>query len=298
MRKILIAGGTGFVGRYLSAFLKERGYGVTVLSRQASLKRGVKLPDKVELVTLEQLPSLSFDCVVNLAGAGILDRPWTKNRMTELFDSRVKYSRTLFDKFNECSNKPSLLINASAIGYYGFWEDQHLDEDSDFREGVVHQLCHQWEQVAHASGIENVSVLRFGVVLGRGGGALSRMLLPFKLGLGGPIGDGQQWMSWIHINDVVEVILKIIEGEIKPQTLNLTAPNPIRQKDFAKALAQTLNRPCFFPTPRFVLKLVFAGGADLLTKSQRVNSKVLRDIGYEFKFENVDEALREVISGG
>lgn len=298
MSKILIVGGTGFIGKYLSSFLKNKGYEVKILSRDPSSKKNQTLSASFEIIGFEDLALSSFSCVINLAGAGILDRPWTKKRIKELFDSRVQFSQNLFDKIKSSPNQPSLLINASAIGYYGFWEDQILNESSPFRDCLAHQLCHQWEQSAYASGIEDVSILRFGIVLGRSGGALSRMLPAFKLGLGGPIGHGEQWVSWIHVNDVLQVILKIIEGEIKPQTLNLTAPTPLRQKDFAKTLAKVLYRPSFLPTPAWALKIIFAEGADLLTKGQRVRSKILEDLDYQFEFDDLSKALKEVISGG
>lgn len=295
MKSILITGGTGFIGQALVSQFLSCGYKVSILSR-SSQKVDKIFGAKVSPVSMDNISGKQFDVVINLAGAGILDKPWTQSRIQEIFDSRVAYSVRLFQALSQCEVKPQLLLNASAIGYYGFWQDEWLDEDSSFHDGTVHQLCSSWEQVARSSQIEKVCCLRFGVVLGKGGGALQRMLLPFKLGLGGPIASGQQWFSWIHKNDVINIIDKIIKEEFFFETLNLTSPHPVRQSEFAKTFAKVLHRPAFIKTPQWALNLVFREGADLLTKSQRVRSSKLEGVGYEFIYGNLKDALEEVVS--
>lgn len=295
MQNILITGAGGFIGQSLVKYLSKLDYNIIILSRHKQKTLKENWPDKVKIVTKEDVANYDYDAVINLAGAGILDWPWTQKRIKELYDSRVEYSKNLFDLLKKKNKLPSLLINASAVGYYGFQGEKLLDEAAQSDDSIASDLCQKWEQVAFDSGCDQVSCLRFGVVLGAQGGALKRMLPAFKFCLGGPIGSGMQWMSWIHILDVMKIIHARLLGSIVAPIINATAPQPIRQHEFAQSLAASLNRPCFLTTPNFMLKAFFKEGALLLTESSRVKSQVLEDQGFEFSFPQCSQALEDLV---
>lgn len=295
MNNILITGASGFVGQSVVQSLSKLNKSIFIFSRNKEKSQKISWPKGVTILTKEDVAHYPYDALINLAGAGILDWPWTKKRVQELYNSRIDYSKQLFSLLQSKDKLPNLLINASAVGYYGFQGEKLLVESDKPCQSVASDLCQKWEEAAFNSGCEQVSCLRFGVILGREGGALKRMLTPFKLGLGGPIGSGMQWMSWIHIHDVLRIIEDCLEGKIKAPLINATAPNPLRQHEFANILSHVLRRPCFLTTPNFVLRAIFKEGSKLLTESSRVTSQVLEEQGFEFHFPKCDQALEDLV---
>jgi uncharacterized protein (TIGR01777 family) len=298
-QRLLITGGSGFIGSRLVPVLTEQGYDVTVLSRN---------PEKTALhfnqtiTSVKQLDELhtagAFDVVINLAGQGITDKRWTANIKKQLRDSRIVTTQNLITYLRTSENKPECLISGSAIGYYGDQGEKTVDEGASGDSSFSSKLCFDWEHVAKQA--EELGIrtcyLRTGIVLGKKGGALSKMIPAFKLGLGGPMGNGRQWMSWIHIDDLIGIILYLIEHRSISGAVNACASNPARNKDFSSTLGYVLKRPAFVPVPAFVLKLLLGEMAqELLLAGQRVIPKKILDAGYHFHYAELEDALREVL---
>lgn len=292
---ILVTGGTGFIGSKLCQHLLARDEKVTVLTRRPE---SVKPP----LRAISTLAALAdddvFDVIINLAGEPIANRPWTQHRRQVLRDSRVGLTRQLFAYVERCKKPPALLINASAIGFYGDQGDHILDENAEAVNDFSHQLCRDWEYQAQAFESLGVAVciLRIGLVLGGDGGFLSRLLLPFRCGLGGPIGDGQQWMSWVHRDDVIGMIEFLIDHQVLRGVFNATAPHPVTNNEFTKQLAEQLHRPAFFRVPAVVLKYGLGDLSSLLLGSQRVHPVRIELAGYRFKYTHLNGALAQVLA--
>jgi len=287
---ILISGATGFIGLSLINKLVQGNHQIYALVR----KENPKLPYSVKQVNLNSISLFDdkFDVFINLAGENIASKPWTKKRKKELYDSRI----TLTKKIKEnLKFPPKLVISMSAVGFYGVAKDDVFDEYTPAKQGFSHELCRDWEESANAFSHEGtrVVIFRLGVVLGIGG-ALAKMRTPFLYGLGGPIADGHQWFSWIHINDVIQAIKSAIANEDYIGTYNLVAPQEIEQKTFAKHYASTLNRPAWMPTPKFVFDLIFGEMACLLTHGARIIPARLKEQGFEFEFTQIDEALQDI----
>ena len=291
--KILITGGTGFIGSALcSRLLENKKHTVILLTRH---------PDKVKsplqgISNLAQLDNgVAIDVVVNLAGEPIADKRWTKQQKQRIINSRIDTTQNLLDYFESIEHKPKLLINGSAIGYYGVDEsDDPFNEDATGDASFSSQLCQQWESVAMQA--ERIGVrtclLRTGIVLGKGGGALNKMLPPFKMGLGGKMGNGKQWMSWIHLNDLVGIILYCMEHDDLSGAINGTSPHPVRNEVFTKALGKVLRRPTFLPMPTVAIKLLMGQmGEELLLKGKKVLPVKVSEAGYKFRHPYLEEAL-------
>ncbi|MFV2005587.1 MAG: TIGR01777 family oxidoreductase, partial [Gammaproteobacteria bacterium] len=256
--------------------------------------------------TIKQLDVLNdtdgFDVVINLAGQGIADKRWTQTIKKQIRDSRIITTQKLITYLQTAEKKPELLISGSAIGYYGNQGekpvDEHMSGDSPGDRNFSSKLCLDWEheaQQAEKLGIR-VCYLRTGIVLGKNGGALSKMLPAFKLGLGGPMSNGRQWMSWIHIDDLIGIILHVINNKDINGAINGTAPNPVTNKVFSSTLARVLKRPAFLSMPAFVLKLLLGEMAqELLLSGQRVIPKKILDAGYDFQYTELENALHEVV---
>mgnify|MGYP001107752047 CR=1 FL=1 len=299
--RVLITGGTGFIGTQLCQRLLQEEHQLLVLTR-----RPEQVPGSIETIqNLEQLDSaLFFDVVINLAGEAIAAKRWSEKQKNEIVNSRVNTTRELLTYFKRAKRKPSLLISGSAIGYYGLGEASSVaDASASVDEGGAgdgsfsSQLCQQWEAVAlEASELGiRTCLLRTGIVLGRGG-ALAKMLPPFKLGLGGRVGSGRQWMPWIHIADLVGIILHCISNETVQGAVNGTAPNPVSNLEFVRTLGRILGRPALLPLPAFIVRLLLGQmGEELLLAGRRIMPRKALEGAYRFEYPDLEPALRETL---
>ena len=296
--KILITGGTGFIGRRLVAHLKVA-HEVVVLTRQGSRAYELLSHDVTLLDSLDRLDHLNdVDIVINLAGEPIAAGRWSESRKQLLCNSRWLLTEQLVDLVKLSSTPPRLLLNASAIGWYGRQDDAPLDETCQSpHEEFTHRLCQQWEQLAQQarSAQTRVCILRIGLVLGMEGGALPRMLPPYRLGLGGPMGSGTQMMSWIHVQDLVRAMLFLIEHGECDGIFNGTAPEPVSNRRFSEILAATLHRPHLFFVPAPLLRLLMGEAADLLLTGQQVLPARLQQAGFHFSFPALPGALDNLL---
>lgn len=300
-KPILITGGTGFLGSALAFDLLNSQQSVVVFSRQADTVARV-FGDQVQAIThIDQLPDAGrFKAIINLAGAGIFDQRWSESRKAVLRESRINLTKQLVDWIMQSKQKPEVLISGSAIGVYGDHGDEILDENTLAVSDFSQQLCADWESaalMAHSGGVR-VCLIRTGLVLGQGGGLLKRMLLPFRFGLGGKLGNGQQWMSWIHLQDWLAIVKLMLEDAGMQGAYNATAPSPVTNQAFSAGLAEVLNRPMLLPMPAFLLRLLLGEMADLLLGSQRVLPQRLLKQGFQFKFSQLDPALRNLLLAG
>ncbi len=296
---ILITGGTGFIGR---AFIQQyyNQYKFTVLSRNPDMGlRHFELIPEADIHFIKQLsdldPTANIDVVINLAGEPIMDKRWTQEQKNILEDSRWKTTQALVDLILDHRIQPKAFLSGSAIGYYGRQNDQIIDETSTkFFPEFSHHLCRRWEDIANtAASHTRVVLMRTGIVLAKTGGALPKMSLPFKLGLGGPIGDGKQYISWIHLHDMVNAIDFLIRHDVLSGPFHMTAPNPVTNKTFSKALAAIYDKPCFMTTPKWLLRLILGERADLVIYGQRVVPTNLLDAGFSFIFKDIESALKD-----
>ena len=297
--KLLITGGTGFIGRRLCRSLVERGHTLTVLTRDPARAAGI-LDDSIELITdLDRLDGgRRFDAIINLSGEPIFGGRWTERRKRILLDSRVGVTAKLVDFVGRSEQKPELLISGSAVGYYGDQGDQPLDEGAAGRDEFSHQLCREWEEEAakvRQYGVR-LCLLRTGLVLGRGGGFLQPMLLPFRLGLGGRIGSGEQWMSWVHMDDYLAMIHRLLEDDTLEGVFNATAPNPVTNREFTETLARVLRRPALLPAPAWLLKPILGERSRLLLGGQRALPARFEQAGFHFRYPHLEPALRQVVA--
>ncbi len=292
---VLITGGTGFIGSALCALLLEKKHDVVVLSRHPeALKAPIKgIRDLVQLAD-----DVSFDVVINLAGEPIANKRWSNQQKQRILNSRIATTQKLIAYLEATEKKPELLISGSAIGYYGVNEtDEGIDESGLGDESFSSQLCQQWETVAlqaETLGIRTC-LLRTGIVLGQGGGALSKMLPAFKMGLGGRIGHGKQWMSWIHRDDLIGIILYCIAHNNLKGAINGTAPHPVTNQEFAKTLGKVLKRRVIFPMPSLMIKgLMGQMGEELLLAGKKILPVKVLNAGYQFKYQELTKALLNV----
>ena len=302
MKNVLITGGTGFIGNRVCDALLEKEYVVNVVSRDPTRAK-TKLHSVKEIFSWnpesEQLPSNAtsdLNAVIHLAGETIAGK-WNEEKKRRIRESRVLSTRNLVASFAENDTKPDVLICASAIGLYGDSGDESFTEESPAGTDYLAEVCQEWEAESHKAteyGIRVVSV-RIGLVLGLGGGLLDQVLMPFKIGFGGKLGSGNQWMSWIHIDDVVGIIIHALENEGVSGALNATAPAPVRNIEFTETLGKVLNRPTIFPVPTFGLKLIMGEFADFVVLSQNVLPEKTKASGYEFNFPMLKSALENLL---
>lgn len=295
--RLLITGGTGFIGSALVKQLKSK-YKISVLTRNA-LNAHNKLGHDIECLTdLSQLQSLDkFDLVINLAGEPIADKRWSDKQKQAICDSRWKITQQLVELLDSSTQPPKCFISGSAIGFYGRQANdiEVNEEHQQINDEFTHQVCQRWEQLAaQAQASTRVCILRTGVVLGKQG-ALAKMLPAFQFGLGGPISHGQQMMSWIHIDDMVDAIIHLIDNEDCDGVYNCTAPNPVNNLTFSQTLSQVLNRPCFFTVPAPVLKLALGEMSDLLLTGQAVVPNRLIDSKFHFHYPELAGAFRQIL---
>jgi len=297
-KRILVVGSSGIIGTQLVAFLDTGGHDVWRLVRR-SVKEGAKeMRWEPSSGVLERSKLEGFDAIIHLGGEGIGDKRWSRKRKKMIRDSRVDSTSLLSEAVSNLRQKPEVFILASAIGWYGDRGDEELDEGSHSGEGFLPSVCVDWESAASMVRESEVRTifLRSGIVLSGTGGALGKMLLPFKMGAGGPMGGGRQWMSWISLDDEIYAIHHLLMNVESDGVYNLTAPNPSRQKKFAKTLGKVLRRPAFAPLPAFVVKVLFGEmGVKLTLESQKVIPTRLVQEGYEFLHPNLEVALTDTL---
>jgi uncharacterized protein (TIGR01777 family) len=281
MKTIAISGASGFVGSSLIKFFTDLDYKVTPIKRET-------LDDKSKL---EELLN-SSDVVINLSGANIINR-WSESYKKLLYTSRIETTKKLVNTIKNIQNPPKMMISTSAVGIYD--NKSTYDEKGTYSNDFLSSLCQDWEKEALKAKNEKtkVSIFRFGIVLGRDGGALQKMITPFKLGVGGVIGSGNQAFSYIHIEDLLGAYKFVIENSYE-DNFNLTAPVPTTNKGLTLALGKTLKRPTILPLPEFVLNLIFSEGAKVLTDGQSAIPKKLLDLGFEFKYRTIEETIENL----
>ncbi len=291
--RMLITGGTGLVGSALAKKLAAMGHNVRILTRNAKKARE-KLGSGFEFVS--ELDSLDgVDAVVNLAGEPLWGKRWTPRQKHVLRTSRVGITGKISALINSADNPPKVFISGSAVGYYGAQGDGIIGESSPWNGGFLHDLCAEWEDAAFAAKEKTrVCAIRTGVVLSGNGGMLSALTPLFRLGLGAAIGNGKQYVSWLHISDMVGAVIFLLNNDSAGGVYNMCAPNPVTNTEFSKELALALHRPCLFRIPALVPKLLFGGAAELATEGQRAVPEKLREAGYEFKFPDIKGALADI----
>lgn len=297
---VLITGGTGFIGRELASSLLADGHSVTVLTREIT-SSGNRVPSGAKAIR-DLARADAVDAVVNLAGANLGAARWNPVTKMGFRTSRIDTTRRLVDWMSRLAVKPKVLVSGSAIGWYGPRGDDKLTETAPAGSDFSATLCRDWEaeaQKASALGVR-VCTLRTGIVLGpagpAGGGALAQMLPAFRLGGGGPMGSGQQWMSWVHRADLIALIRFLIEREMASGPYNGTAPEPVTNAEFAKTLGRVLKRPAILPMPGFALKMIVGEMAEILLSGQRVIPQAALDQGFRFRFPTLEAALRDVLA--
>jgi uncharacterized protein (TIGR01777 family) len=299
---IVIAGGTGFIGKALCDTLRVHGHRVTMLTRRpaevqrafGSLVRAVEWDARTPGVWEQSLSGAQ--AVVNLAGASIADARWTESRKRLLTESRVDATRLLVQACDRLAVKPRVLINASGVGFYGPQDDEVVDESHGPGQGFLAGLCVQWESAAREAASQGIRVisLRTGMVLEKDGGALPRLALPFRLFAGGPVRPGTQWVSWIHRDDLVGLIEWALTASTVSGPVNAVAPSPVTMAAFCKTLGRVLHRPSWFPIPEFVLKAALGELASIMTTGQKVCPSIALRNGYRFQYPFLEGALRAI----
>ena len=295
--KVLITGSSGLVGSALTDFFVANGDEVIrLLRRSARADSPVWDPEngEIDLAGVRDIAA-----VVHLAGDNLAEGRWNDRKKNSILNSRVKGTKLLSKYFAAIEPKPYIIMSASAVGYYGNCGEKRVDEDSEPGKGFLADVCRQWEE-ATGSGVDmgiRVANLRLGLILSAEGGALKKMLLPFRIGLGGVIGSGKQYMSWVSIDDVIGTIQHIIANEALCGPVNLVSPNSVSNREFTKTLGQVLNRPTIFPMPAFAARIAFGEMADeLLLSSTRVIPKKLMDSGYEFRHPELGGAFEHLLN--
>jgi uncharacterized protein (TIGR01777 family) len=308
--RVIITGGTGLIGKALANHLAKGGHEIIVLSRNPNKTSGLPAGSRVvqwDGRSAEGWGQLAdgAGAIVNLAGAsiagdGLLPSPWTSERKKAILESRLNAGRAVVEAIRAATIKPTVLIQSSAVGYYGTSDDATFTEDSPAGNDFLADTCKQWEAstaAVEAMGVRR-PVIRTGVVLSTKGGVLPSLSLPYRLFAGGPVGSGRQPLPWIHIDDEVDAIRYLIETPSARGPFNLTAPNPVTNAEFGKAVGKVLRRPHYLPAPGFAFKLAFGEAAILVLEGQRVLPKKLLDAGYAFHFAQVEPALRDIFQTG
>lgn len=296
--RILISGSHGLVGQALIKALEPDGHEIYQLVRRAPhSEREIEWsPDRYS-IAISRIEG--FDAVYHLAGESIASGRWNDEKKKKIRESRTKGTKLLSDALANLDQPPKTLISASATGYYGNRGDELLTETSPPGNGFLADICVEWEKATDHAKEKGVRVVntRFGIILDKEGGALAKMLPPFRMGIGGRIGDGKQWMSWIALDDVISALQFVLTNESLQGPVNFVAPNPVTNAEFTKTLGRVLSRPTFFPIPAFGVRLAFGEMADaLLLSSQRVKPTKLADSRYQFTYSNLEGALRSILA--
>lgn len=300
--KIVISGGTGFIGQHLVPALLNDGHEVVILTRHPQEHQAASPQQRYVAFDADAPGQWAGEidgagAVINLAGANLGAGRWTEKRKKVLLDSRVETTRALVAAVEQARQRPAVFISASAVGYYGARGDEVLDEASAAGDNFLAEVCIAWERAAapvEALGVRLVFP-RLGVVWGEDADALKKMVLPFKLFAGGPVGSGKQWLSWVHIDDVIGFVRFAQANERVSGVVNLTAPNPVQNKELAQTFGRILGRPAFLPAPAFAVKLVLGEQATIVLDGQRVLPRRLQELGYTFAFRELEPALRDVL---
>ncbi|ELS04896.1 TIGR01777 family protein [Xenococcus sp. PCC 7305] len=305
--KIAITGATGFVGSRLVQKLNAENHQIIVLTRNLvraqKIFPGLTFPN-VEFVGYtpkesgEWQESISgCDAVINLAGEPIAER-WTTQLKQEILESRQLGTRKIVEAIAKAAVKPQVLISGSAIGYYGTSETATFEETSPSGKDFLAEVCQKWE--AEATKVEEfgvrLAIIRVGIVLANGGGALAKMISPFKLFAGGPIGTGRQWFSWIHRDDLVNMLVEAVTNEQMSGVYNATSPNPVKMSKFCQQFGEAMNRPSWLPVPEFALELLLGDGAIVVLEGQKVLPKKAQTLGFQFRYPELKSALREIVN--
>lgn len=302
-KTIIITGATGLIGRNIVAALLKRNDKVVVFSRDLNKAKSI-LSDVTEFVKWDyHIPGLwqsnleNSDAVIHLAGINLFSKRWNDDFKKSILESRQLSTKNLVEAIKSCQNKPKVFISASGVGYYGDCGDNLLNESSTKGNDFLADVCEAWENESkqvEQSGIRSVQI-RTGLVLSKEDGALKQMLPAFKMFIGGPLGNGRQWLSWLHIDDIVGIYLHAMDNHNLHGAVNAASPNPVTMKEFAKTLGKVLNRPSIFPVPKFVLRLVVGEAADVVTASQKTDVKKLLDSGYNFKFSDLSKTFKDIL---
>ena len=300
--KIIILGGTGFIGKRLANHLKQNGYEIIILSRNPG--QSTKLLPEFQHIKWD-LENHSYwrdfingaYGIINLAGASIGGHRWTRKYKEQILSSRLTSTNALVKEILKSDNPPRVLINASGVDYYGNTGNVEVDESTPAGNGFLASVCRQWEEAAFkASSITRVVVARQGLILASEALAMKRMLLPFKLFIGGPLGDGKQWFPWIHINDVVEMYRWILENDDIKGPVNFVSPEQLTMNQFSKELGKILHRPSIFKVPEFMLRIAVGESTDMIVNSKKVKPKIALENGFKFKIRELQKALEDITS--
>ncbi len=296
--KILISGASGLVGKYLIPTLIAKGHEVHKLVRKTPQSADeIQWDAETGFSETEQAKLERFDAVVHLAGDNVASENWSDEKKRKIKESRTVGTRVLVDALKALKNPPKHFISASAIGFYGNRGDEILNEEAEPGTGFLPEVCTAWEaEIVKAGAFARVAYLRIGVVLAKEGGALEKMLTPFKFGVGGTIGSGKQYMSWIALDDLVKMFHFVLENENLSDAFNAVAPNPVNNEEFTKTLGKVLGRPTFLPVPEFAIKTLFGEmGETLILEGARVVPQKMQNAGFEFDFLRLEDAIKHVL---
>ena len=308
--KLLLTGCTGFIGRELIPLLIKEGHSLTVLSRQSKERlKSIANDPSINVIQMNPADSSSWskeeiqnslkscEGVINLAGEPIAEKRWTENQCKEIKNSRIETTKNLIENLRNQKKPPKVLINASAIGFYGSHPETQFTEESISGDDFLASLCNKWESIAkNKPRSTRLVIVRIGIVLAKDGGALGKMLPIFRAGLGGPIGDGKQWMSWIHRTDFCNLISESIKNSAWSGVINGVAPNPVRMNEFSNSLGQVLGRPSLLAVPGPILKLILGDGARVVLEGQNVRNHRLNKLKFKFNFPTISDAFQAILT--
>ncbi len=308
--KLLLTGCTGFIGRELIPLLIKEGHSLTVLSRQSKERfKAIANDQSINVIQMNPADSSSWskeeiqnslkscEGVINLAGEPIAEKRWTENQCKEIKNSRIETTKNLIENIRNQKKPPKVLINASAIGFYGSHPQTKFTEESISGDDFLASLCNEWESIAkNKPRSTRLVIIRIGIVLAKDGGALGKMLPIFRAGLGGPIGDGKQWMSWIHRTDFCNLISESIKNSAWSGVINGVAPNPVRMNEFSSSLGQVLGRPSLLAVPGPILKLILGDGASVVLEGQKVQTQRLNKLKFKFSFPTINDAFKAILT--
>jgi uncharacterized protein len=299
MSNILITGASGLIGTRLTEMLLQRGHQVSHLGRGKKTGKVKSFVWNIDQRYIDEEALRGVDVIVHLAGAGVADKRWTTKRKREILESRTRSTQLLFDVLKQTNHQVTTVISASAIGYYGFVSNDEFTETSAAGTDYLANVTRQWEEEVNkmeSLGIRVVKI-RIGIVLSEKGGALKQMMLPIKLFVGSPLGSGNQYLSWIHIDDLCAMFCKAVEDKDMRGTYNGVGPHPVTNRALTRAIAKVLRRPMLFPPiPGFILRIVIGDMAEIVLNGSKVSSSKIQQAGFSFQFENLDRALRDLIA--